>query len=110
MRRILHCSTVPRKGDAKINFPVAPWSVLEHRPGQKTHSKEWIPVPHLVLATGQITRSDQLVIELVRAIEAPAIILIGWPSAPTVTDNTRRLPPPWQPPSPRSWPRPGRPW
>ena len=66
-------------------------------------------MPNLVLATGQITRSDQLVIELVQTIEAPPIILIGWPSAPTVTD-TRRLPPPWRPLSPRSWPRPGRPW
>jgi hypothetical protein len=38
------------------------------------------------LASGQVTSADQLSVELVRAIETPAAILISWPNAPSVTD------------------------
>ena len=38
------------------------------------------------LAAGSVSRSDQLVIELVQPPDTPAAILIKWPSQPTVTD------------------------
>ncbi len=41
------------------------------------------------LAAGQINASDQLVIELVQADDAPAAILIRWPDQPTVSPPTR---------------------
>ena len=36
------------------------------------------------LATGQITATDTLTVELVQPIETPAVVLIHWPSKPTV--------------------------
>jgi hypothetical protein len=41
------------------------------------------------LASGQITATDQLTVELVRALETPEAILISWPVAPSVTDPRR---------------------
>ena len=46
-------------------------------------------MPNLTLASGQITAADQLVIELVQATETPAVILLRWPAAPSVTDARR---------------------
>ena len=37
------------------------------------------------LATGQLNKSDQLEVELVRPATEPAFILVRWPSAPSVT-------------------------
>ena len=43
-------------------------------------------MPNLTLASGQITRSDQLTIELVLAIETPSTILIpGRTPRPSLT-------------------------
>jgi hypothetical protein len=39
-----------------------------------------------VLATGEITQSDSLKVELVRPSDTPAVIMIRWPTMPTVTD------------------------
>lgn len=41
------------------------------------------------LATGQITTADRLSVELVEAVETPAVILLRWPAAPSVTDVRR---------------------
>ena len=41
------------------------------------------------LATGQITLSDSLTVELHRSIEAPPAVLLVWPAAPSVTDPHR---------------------
>ena len=46
-------------------------------------------MPNLTLASGQITAADQLTIELVQATETPAVILLRWPAAPSVTDARR---------------------
>jgi hypothetical protein len=42
------------------------------------------------LAVGEITRSDRLVVELIRRPDTPDAILIKWPQRPTVT-NPRTL-------------------
>jgi hypothetical protein len=41
------------------------------------------------LATGQITLSDSLTVELHEPLDMPPVILITWPPAPTVTDARR---------------------
>jgi hypothetical protein len=41
------------------------------------------------LASGPITPADQLSVELIQAIETPDMILIRWPTAPTVSDPRR---------------------
>ena len=46
-------------------------------------------MPNVTLASGDVTPADQLTIELVQAIETPAVILFHWPTAPTVTDPRR---------------------
>ena len=48
-------------------------------------------MPNVVLASGPITNSDQLVIELVTPPDAPPVILIRWPGlgAPSVCAPTR---------------------
>ena len=38
-----------------------------------------------ILATGRITAADQLSVELVQPTDAPMVILIKWPGAPSVT-------------------------
>jgi hypothetical protein len=43
------------------------------------------------LASGQVTTVDSIVIELVQADEAPAVVIIRWPSKPTVL-HSRRFP------------------
>ena len=64
--------------------------MLEHRPGPEPHFHgSEIPMPNVVLASGQITAADQLSIELVQAVETPAVILLRWPAAPSVTDARR---------------------
>ena len=37
-----------------------------------------------VLAEGQITPSDAIIVELVEADETPAVIIVRWPAKPTV--------------------------
>jgi hypothetical protein len=51
-----------------------------------------IASPHAdrFLAVGEITQSDQLVVELIQRPDTPDAILIKWPQRPTVT-NPRRL-------------------
>jgi hypothetical protein len=39
-----------------------------------------------LLAVGAVSQSDRLVIELVRRPDAPAAVVIKWPSQPTVTE------------------------
>jgi hypothetical protein len=48
-------------------------------------------MPNVVLASGPITNSDQLVIELVTPPDAPPVILIRWPGlgSPSVCAPTR---------------------
>ena len=46
-------------------------------------------MPNVVLASGRITHTDQLSVELVQAIEIPPAILMRWPAAATVTDPRR---------------------
>ena len=48
-------------------------------------------MPTVVLASGPITTSDQLVIELVTPPDAPAAVLIRWPGlgSPSVCTPTR---------------------
>ena len=41
------------------------------------------------LASGPITTVDQLGVELIQTIETPEMILIRWPSAPSVSDPRR---------------------
>jgi hypothetical protein len=36
------------------------------------------------LASGQITATDQLTIELIEPNETPAVIIVRWPAKPTV--------------------------
>ena len=43
----------------------------------------------ILLAEGQITPSDRLVIELVEALETPPVVLLRWPAAPSVADPLR---------------------
>jgi hypothetical protein len=43
------------------------------------------------LAAGQITAIDTLIIELVEADETPAVVIIRWPSKPTIL-HPRRFP------------------
>jgi hypothetical protein len=42
-----------------------------------------------ILASGQITRTDELLVELLEPDELPASILITWPQAPSVVDPRR---------------------
>ena len=46
-------------------------------------------MPNVTLASAEITPADQLTIELVQATETPAVILIRWLAAPSVTDSRR---------------------
>ena len=48
-------------------------------------------MPNVVLASGPITNSDELVVELVIPPDAPAAVLIRWPGlgAPSVCAPTR---------------------
>ena len=48
-----------------------------------------VPTSPLVLATGQINASDQLVIELVQASDTPAMVLVRWPEQPTISPPSR---------------------
>jgi hypothetical protein len=41
------------------------------------------------LASGTINGADQLSVELVQPVDAPASVLIRWPAAPTVCDPRR---------------------
>jgi hypothetical protein len=41
------------------------------------------------LAVGAVTKSDRLVVELVRRPDTPDAILIKWPAQPTVTDPAK---------------------
>ena len=41
-----------------------------------------------VLASGQIN-GDMIMVELVEPIDAPAVVIVKWPQAPTVTDPRR---------------------
>jgi hypothetical protein len=41
------------------------------------------------LAAGQITPSEAITIELVEADETPAVVIIRWPSKPTVLHRHR---------------------
>jgi hypothetical protein len=43
------------------------------------------------LASGAITATDTITIELVEADETPAVIIVGWPAKPTVL-HPRRFP------------------
>lgn len=43
------------------------------------------------LASGQITAVDTLTIELVEADETPAVVIVRWPTKPTVL-HPRRFP------------------
>jgi hypothetical protein len=43
----------------------------------------------ILLAEGQLTPSDRLVIELVEALETPPVVLLRWPAAPSVADPLR---------------------
>jgi hypothetical protein len=42
-----------------------------------------VPKP-MTLAAGQLTKSDQLEVELHRPADLPAFILVKWPAAPSV--------------------------
>ena len=42
-----------------------------------------------VLAAGEITQSDSLSVELVQPSETPPVILLRWPTQPTITDPYR---------------------
>ena len=46
-------------------------------------------MPNLTLASAPITNADQLIVELVTLLDAPAIILIKWPDQPTVCPPSR---------------------
>ena len=43
----------------------------------------------ILLAEGQITPTDRLVIELVESIETAPLVLLRWPAAPSVVDPLR---------------------
>jgi hypothetical protein len=45
--------------------------------------------PRVVLAEGDITRTDHLVIELVDTGDTPQMILVRWPDHPTVVQPRR---------------------
>jgi hypothetical protein len=61
--------------------------VGEHRPGKDLTSKERDPqLERIRLAHGQITVTDQLLVELIRPTDTPALIRILWPVQPTVTN------------------------
>ena len=47
------------------------------------------PSPRVVLAEGDITRTDHLVIELVNTGDSPQVILVRWPDHPTVVQPRR---------------------
>jgi hypothetical protein len=42
------------------------------------------------LAAGQVTRADSISIDLVTPTDAPAMILVRWPQAPSVAEPTPR--------------------
>jgi hypothetical protein len=44
-----------------------------------------------LLATGQITAVDTITVELVESDETPAVVIVAWPSKPTVI-HPRRFP------------------
>ena len=46
-------------------------------------------MPNLTLASGPITPADRLSVDLVNPADAPPVILIRWPGAPSVTDQRR---------------------
>ena len=56
------------------------------RPDRRGHEQEHhrgVTIPtRTSLASGQVTAADQLKVELVKALETPAAILISWPDAP----------------------------
>jgi hypothetical protein len=43
-------------------------------------------VPNLTLASGEVTRSHRLSVELIEASETPSVILVRWPAISSVTD------------------------
>jgi hypothetical protein len=47
-----------------------------------------IMVRSRVLASGQIN-SDMITVELVEPIDTPAVVVIRWPQAPSVTDSRK---------------------
>ena len=38
------------------------------------------------LASGKITRTDSLTVELVKPIDMPAVVMIRWPRQPSIAD------------------------
>jgi hypothetical protein len=60
-------------------------------PGDLSPRKRDLHVQNYELATGQITSTDSIIIELVEADETPAVILSRWPAKPTVM-HPRRFP------------------
>jgi hypothetical protein len=48
-----------------------------------------IMVRSRVLASGQINGSDMISVELVQPTDAPAVVIVKWPQAPTVADPRR---------------------
>jgi hypothetical protein len=40
----------------------------------------------IVLASGQLSCTDSLSVELIRPSDLPAVIMIRWPGQPTITD------------------------
>ena len=45
--------------------------------------------PRVVLAEGDVTRTDRIAVELISPDDMPATIRITWPAAPTVVDPKR---------------------
>ena len=44
---------------------------------------------NITLSAGPVTSTDVLTVELITAIETPAIVRVTWPAAPTVMDPRR---------------------
>jgi hypothetical protein len=42
-----------------------------------------------VLASGHINGSDMISVELIEPIDAPAVVVVRWPQAPSVADPRR---------------------
>jgi hypothetical protein len=64
----------------------APAGATNTEPGQESHLvRKRNPMSKITeLASGAITATDHIVIELVEADETPAAVIIRWPAKPTV--------------------------
>ena len=77
-----------RASDYQLAGPAWRWK-LRNGPSTGRNPAVSLSFPRIVLAQGDVTRHDHLVVELVIPTDAPKMILIRWPAKPTVVRPIR---------------------